>query len=149
MIKKRKGWDSFIKPSEPVAPRKPEPTMTFTEEQVLYEHSGYCINLSDIPVPEGQTLSDITVSASADEDGDITFEFSLKREVTKPNLNYDRELKIYKEQYEKWKLRKAEHKIELKEWKAWKEQEDKAALDARLKHAEQLLRAHGRLSDTQ
>jgi len=113
----------------------------------VHEHYGSAIKLSDVPVPEGSTLADLTVSASGDEDGDITFEFSLEREITKPNTNYDREMKFYNESYEKWKVRKAEHKIEVKEWEAWKEQEEKAQLDAQLANAEGLLRKHGRMKE--
>ena len=145
MIKKRKGWYAHIKPLAPSSPRKPEPTLTFTESQVVYEHSGYTLKLSDVPVPEGSTLADLTVSASGDEDGDISFEFSLEREVTKPNLTYEREMKYYKAEYEKWQARKAEHKLEVKEWEAWKAQEERAQLDAQLANAEGLLRKHGRL----
>ena len=145
MIKKRKGWYANFKPLAPSAPRKPEPTLTFTEGKVVYEHSGYTLKLSDVPVPEGCTLADLTVRASGDEDGDISFEFSLEREVTKPNLTYEREMKHYNKNYEKWKLRKAEHKLEVKEWEAWKAQEERAQLDAQLANAEGLLRKHGRL----
>jgi len=141
VIKKRKGWYTHTKPTAPMAPRKPEPTLTYTEEQWVYDHYGSAIKLSDVPVPEGSTLADLTV------DGDITFEFSLEREVTKPNLTYEREMKLYKENYEKWKLRKAEHKLEVKEWEAWKEQEEKAQLDAQLANAEGLLRKHGRMKE--
>ena len=146
MIKKRKNWYTWQKPQAPMAPRKPEPTLTYTEGQVVHEHYGSAIKLSDVPVPEGSTLADLTVRALSDNDGDITFEFSLEREVTKPNTNYDREMKFYNESYEKWKVRKAEHKIEVKEWEAWKEQEEKAQLDAQIANAEDLLRKHGRLS---
>lgn len=147
MIKKRKGWYAHIKPSAPPAPRKPEPTLTFTEGKVVHEHWGYSLKLSDVPVPEGCTLADLTVSASGDEDGDINFEFSLEREVTKPNLTYEREMKHYRTEHEKWQARKAEHKLELKEWEEWRAQEEKAQLDAQLAHAEGLLRKHGRMKD--
>lgn len=147
MIKKRKGWYTHTKPMAPVAPRKPESTITFTHCDVVYEHSGYSLKLSDVPVPEGCTLADLTVSASADGDGDITFELGLEREVTKPNLTYEREMKHYRAEYEKWKARKAEHKIELKEWEEWRAQEERAQLDAQLAHAEGLLRKHGRMKE--
>lgn len=146
MIKKRKGWYTWQKPIAPRAPRKPEPTITHTEGEVVYEYyGGYSLKLSEVPVPGGLSLADLTVSASADEDGDITFEFRHERNVTKPNPTYEREMKYYKENYEKWKIRKAEHKLEVKEWEAWKAQEEKALLDAQLTHAEGLLRKHGRL----
>ena len=145
MIKKRKGWYTWQKPTAPSAPRKPEPTLTFTEGKVVYYHSGYLIKLSDVTVPEGCTLADLTASANADDDGDITYEFSLEREVTNPNPNYEREMKHYKAKYEKWQARKAEHKLEVKEWEAWKVQEERAQLDAQLANAEGLLRKHGRL----
>ncbi len=145
MIKKRKGWYTWQKPTAPSAPRKPEPTLTYTESQVVYEHTGFGLKLSDVPVPEGNSLADLTVSARGDEDGDITFEFSLEREVTKPNLTYEREMKHYKAEYENWQARKAEHKLEVKEWEVWKAQEERAQLDAQLANAEGLLRKHGRL----
>lgn len=149
MIKKRKGWYTHMKPTAPIAPRKPEPLLTYTEEQEVYDHYGSAIKLSDVPVPEGSTLADLTVGVYVDDDGDTTFKFCLEREVTKPNPTYEREVKLYKENYEKWKLRKAEHKLEVKEWEAWKEQEEKAQLDAQLTHAEGLLRKHGRLGGAQ
>lgn len=147
MIKKRKGWHANFKPTMASAPRKPEPTLTYAESKILETYYGSYVNLASISVPDGHTLADVSVSAEADSDGDITLTFSIDREVTKPNPTYERELKLYEKRHEEWRARKAEHKQEVKEWEAWRLQEEKAQLDEQLKAAAALLRKHGHIKD--
>jgi hypothetical protein len=145
MIKKRKGWYRHIKPSGPVCPRKPEKVVRREKTTVVYEASGWSVSLSDVPLPEGVSLSDLHVSASADGDGDITFEFCLREECEEENPTYDREMKYYEKAYAQYKERRDEFKAELAEWKAWNAEQDAVEVKARLEAAERLLRQHGRL----
>jgi len=145
VIKKRKGWFRHIKPSSPVCPRKPERVLKGERLTILYTHCGSCMNLSEIPLPEGKGLADIQLSASGDEDGDITLEFYTREEYEEENPHYERQMKHYKAEYEKYEKRRDEFKAELAEWKAWNAEQDAVEVKARLEAAERLLRQHGRL----
>ena len=145
MIKKRKGWFRHIKPSSPVCPRKPERVLKGERLTILHTYSGSCMNLSEIPLPEGKGLADIQLSASSDEDGDITLEFYTREEYEEENPHYERQMKHYKAEYEKYEKRRDEFKAELAEWKAWNAEQDAVEVKARLEAAERLLRQHGRL----
>jgi hypothetical protein len=145
MIKKRKGWFRHIKPSSPVCPRKPERMLKRERLTILYEHCGSRMNLSEIPLPEGKGLADIQLSASGDEDGDITLEFYTREEYEEENPHYEREMKHYKAVYAKYEQLRDEFKAELAEWKAWNAEQDAADVKERLEAAERLLRQHGRL----
>jgi hypothetical protein len=146
MIKKRKGWFRHIKPSSPMPPRKPERVVKGERLTIVYEHCGSRVNLSEIPLlPEGKGMADLMISASADDDGDITFEFCLREEYEEENPTYDREMRHYKAEYAKYEERRSAFKAELAEWKAWNAEQDAADVKDRLEAAERLLRQHGRL----
>jgi len=145
VIKKRKGWFRHIKPSSPACPRKPERVLRGERLTILYTHYGSCMNLSEIPLPEGKGLADIQLSASGDEDGDITLEFYAREEYEEENPHYTREMKQYEKAYTLYEARRKEFKAELAEWKAWNAEQDAADVKERLEAAERLLRQHGRL----
>ena len=148
MIKKRKGWYRHIKPTGPVCPRKPEKVVRREKTTVVYETFetfDWSVNLSDVPLPEGVSLSDLHVSARPDGDGDITFKFYTREECEEENPAYAREMKYYEKAYAQYRERRDEFKAELAEWKAWNAEQEQLEVKARLEAAERLLRQHGRL----
>lgn len=49
------------------------------QDRIVYrhEHEGNSVKLSDVQLPKGVTLADLTVSGIPDENGVILFEFGL------------------------------------------------------------------------
>jgi hypothetical protein len=47
------------------------------QDRVVYTHEGNFVKLSDVQLPKGVTLADLTVSGIPDENGVILFEFGL------------------------------------------------------------------------
>jgi hypothetical protein len=157
MIKKRKNWYRHIKPMAPSAPIKPEPVITYDIAKTIATHYGYSFKLADLQaalddeglldLPRGVSLKDVVVTASPDDDGDVELEFSVTTTVTKPNPHYEKALKDWEKRHAEWQKRKAEFKQELKEWTQWNKEQEDLELQERLKHAENLLKKHGRLKD--
>ena len=146
MIKKRKNWYRGVKPYAPHPPTKPEPTVTYSNEEVLYTSYGGTVRLKDVPLPEGKSLADVYVCVSSvDEDGDVSLEFGISEEVTVPNPNYKKLLSQYETALKQYKKRKAAHKEELEAWTQWNKEQEEEELRERLQAAEHLLLKHGRL----
>jgi len=145
VIKKRKGWYRHIKPRSPVCPRKPEKVLKLERLTVLYKHPGWSMKLSDVPVPEGRSLSDLRLHVEDNGDGDITLEFCLCEEYVGDNPLYPHDMKLYEKARTLYEARRKEFKAELAEWKVWNAEQDAAEVKARIDAAERLLRQHGHL----
>lgn len=128
-IKKRAGWYRNIPPSRGIAPRKPDKYTTFTtaERIALVDD---CCSLDGLDICH-YNYSEVHV-----RNWGYQIEFYVEKNVKKPNPRYASEYKRWKEAHAKWQAGKAAFKQELKDWEAWRLQED--AKDAKEQEAKNL-----------
>lgn len=150
-IKPRKGWSEYTKPRAPTKPH--EPLKEFTRHvntHITTLNKWSEIALSDLELPEGTSLGDLVVKVEGiDEDrygsSDVEVSILARKWLTDPNPFYEQEMKKYQKALEEWEVKKKAHSQEIKEWKAWVKQLEGERLEKNLAHAEELLKAHGRL----
>jgi hypothetical protein len=149
-IKPKKGWSVYSKPWAPSKPREPKKTYIDHDRQEIGsvglcegDDNSYCE--LQIPLPEGVNPDNVVFVLMRTGENEHTLRFYNKSPREVENPHYEREMKYYKKALEKYEADKAAHKEELKEWNAWKKQEEEAQLQRNLKHAEDLLKKHGRL----
>lgn len=150
-IKPKKGWHAHSKPSfyhaEPVPPKKV--IREERHEEVATVNIGWRSNvpLTDL-IPEGTDPKDLVINLELDERegyGDHELKTFRVHVTERENPKYDAEMVRYEKEMAKYKAVKKAHAQEVKEWKAWKAELDKASLEARLEDAQKLLEEHGRL----
>lgn len=150
-ITPRKGWSEHTKPRAPSKPHEPLKEFTRhvnTHITTLGKWSE--IALADLDLPEETPLGDLVVKVEGiDEDayGSSSVEVSIlaRKVITEPNPRYEWEMKKYQKSLEEWEVKKVAHSQEVKEWRAWVKQLEGERLEKNLAHAEELLKAHGRL----
>jgi hypothetical protein len=151
-IKPKKGWSVYSKPWAPSKPHEPKKTYIDHDRQEigsvgLSEGDDNSYSELQIPLPEGVNPDNVVFVFTSDySDGhEHTLRFYNKSPREVENPHYEREMKYYKKALEKYEADKATHKEDLKVWKEWVAQEQEAQLQRNLKHAEDLLKKHGRL----
>jgi hypothetical protein len=152
IIKKKSGWTRHIAPSFlAAAPCKPQKTIENVERITeLYTMGNYGeLNLGLLldRLPPGSHLHDVIVSSNAsrgyDDEPDVSVSFFIREMKTIVNPYYEKHVKDYEKYYAAWLIEKDNHKIVLKEWKAWVEQEDEINRLDKIAKAKKLLENNG------
>jgi hypothetical protein len=150
-IKPRKGWYEYSPPRKPCKPTPPEKEYsTFEETEISFLGSSDSVRIGDLKLPEDCSIEDLIVITDFDHDdegGGSSHHTSIIHRIEKlvPNPLYEKQLKKYEKNLTNWEEKMKSHRVEVKEWKAWVEQEKNSRLEANLAHAEELLKKHGRL----
>ena len=155
---KDRHWSMHSKPTFwHATPKKPTKTLEKDTRDVLYSTTMHCegrLNLSDVELPEGASWNDVEITVEVSngstcdygyEGASADVEVVLVHKATEENVNYEKLLKFYEEELVEYKIAKAAHRQEVKEWTLWVEAEKKRQLQEQLDSAEELLRLHGRI----
>lgn len=144
MIKKKSGWFINIAPGKPYL--CPAPTKTI--KKCITITSGCSVSLKEIEIPkeyldQGYSLNDLifTATSSYDDESEVLVEL----EVEIPNDQYKKQLLQHEKRKEIYKVELKVWEKDIKEWEAWKTQEEDKILQRQLEHAEKLLKRHNKL----
>lgn len=160
MIKFKDTWSAMNEPRlslfwrdrygfERGAPKHPEKFITTTDFEVLLTlNDGDSIDNALLNDKHNFLLENLEVRIvhyKGGEDQDCSYEVSLGKHVTKTeeNKQYDAQLKLYEKEIVEYKKALLLYQEEVSEWRAWRAQEDKAALDKKINDAKLLLIEQG------
>ena len=143
---REKKWSHFYSPPAPSEPYEPKPTH-IEMKWVSLNRFGNETNMSEVlslSLPEGITTDKLVLRAEGDDQyQDMDVGYYL--EIVHPSRMYKRDLALYKKAKAKYDIDIVQHKQDVKDWTAWKKEQDDKALEKQLSDARALLKKHGKL----
>ena len=150
-IKQKRGWSRYTKPYLPSAPTPPEKKVVVeTVKEIgtkpIYRDTRYSV--AELPFPDGEDLETVFVELQVETDysgdADYVLRFYTVDTEERDNPRYKALQRDYEKRLAEWQAQSDGYKQELKEWKAWVKQEEEDDLQRNLRHAEALLKKHGK-----